>query len=96
VQWTVPPVPVAVPVYVVVVDGVTDFEPPATGVTEPIELLIVKEVACVVVHESAAESPVVIEVGEAVRVHVGGGGVTVTVTVVLQWTVPPVPVAVPV
>ena len=34
-QCTVPPAPVAVSVYVVLAVGDTDFEPLATGVTEP-------------------------------------------------------------
>ena len=53
-----PPDPVAVPVYVVVVVGETDFEPEATGVTEPILLSILNEVAFVVVHESDEDDPV--------------------------------------
>jgi hypothetical protein len=39
----------------VVVVGETDFEPEATGVTEPIPPLMVNEVACVVVHDTVEE-----------------------------------------
>jgi hypothetical protein len=81
----------------VVVEGVTDFEPAATGVTLPIAWSIVKEVACVVVHESVEECPVCMAVGLATSVQVGAGIIGgVTVTVAAQCTVPPVPVAVPV
>lgn len=55
---TVPPGPVAVPVYVVLVVGDTDFVPPATGVTLPILLFIENEVAFAVVHERVEDEPV--------------------------------------
>ena len=95
-QCTVPPGPVAVIVYVVSDIGVTDFEPPATGVTAPILLSIDAPVAFVVVQVSVEEPPFVTECGFAVSVQVGAGVVTVTVIVALQWTVPPLPIAVPV
>jgi hypothetical protein len=99
VQVTVPPGPTAVPVKVVLVavsDGVLT-EPEATGVTAPMLLSIVKEVACAVVHESVEVLPGLTLVGFAVSVQVGGGGgVLVIVTVAVQCTVPPAPVAVPV
>jgi hypothetical protein len=75
--------------------GETEVEPPATGVTAPTEWSMVIEVACAVVHERLEESPFWMLVGFAVSVHLGGGG-GVTVTVAVQWTVPPLPIAVPV
>jgi hypothetical protein len=93
---------------VVVVIGAVLVEPAATGVTVPILLSIENEVALVVVQERVDESPELIEVGFAVSVQASGGGPPppppqlevqtggVTVTVVVQVTVPPGPVAVPV
>ncbi len=77
--------------------GVTLREPEATGVTEPIPRLILKEVAPLVVQVRVDEVPGWMLVGDAVSVHVGagGGGVEVTVTVALHVIVPPAPVAVP-
>jgi len=89
---------------VVVVDGETELEPEATGVTEPTPLLILKDVAFAVVHERTEEAPVVIDVGEADSAHVGtegggggGGGTGAEVTVMdaEHVTEPPSPVAVP-
>ena len=60
--------------------GDTEVEPPATGETEPMPLLMDAEVAFVVVHKSADELPAVIELGFAESVQVGvGGGRTITV-----------------
>ena len=58
VQVTVPPGPVAVPVYVVLAVGDTLVEPELTGVTLPMLLSIAKDVAFVVVHESVEDAPV--------------------------------------
>lgn len=59
--------------------GETDFEPDATGVTEPTPLSIENEVALAVVHERDEESPFEIVVGFAESVQVGAeGGATVT------------------
>jgi hypothetical protein len=99
VQVIEPPAPVAVPVYVTVVAGVTVVVPDATGVTEPMLWSIENEVALVVVHERSVEAPVVISVEAAESTHVGavgGGGAAVTVIVALHCTEPPAPVAVPV
>jgi hypothetical protein len=99
VQWTVPPVPVAVSVYVVVEAGETGVEP--FTATEPMLLSRLTEVALVVVHVSVEELPVWIAVGFAESVQVGaeggggGGGVVVTVIVAAQCATPPAPVAVP-
>lgn len=97
-QCTVPPGPVAVPVYVVVVFGKTGRAPTATDATDPTPLSMVNEVAFAVCQESFAESPLVMVEGLMLNEHVGafGGGGVVTVTVVWQCTVPPGPVAVPV
>jgi len=84
---------------VVVVDGETELEPEATGVTEPTPLSILKVVAFAVVHERTDEAPVVIDVGEAEREHVGAdgdGGTGETFTDAEHVTEPPSPVAVPV
>ena len=57
-QVTVPPLPVAVPVYVVVTVGETVREPEATGVTTPMPLSIENDtVALVVTHESEDKFP---------------------------------------
>jgi hypothetical protein len=79
----------------------TLVEPAATGVTSPTPLSIVKSVASEVVHESVEESPGLTDDGLAESVQASSGGVPpppggVTVTVVVQVTVPPAPVAVPV
>jgi hypothetical protein len=79
---------------VVVVVGDVVADPAATGVTAPIPLSILKEVAFVVVQESVELSPACIDDGFALSVQVGRGGVTVTVTFAVQCTVPPEPVAV--
>jgi hypothetical protein len=97
---TEPPVPVAVPIKAVLVAIVVEVaEPPTTGITAPMALLIENEVAFVVVQERIEEPPEFTFVGFAESVQVGadgGGGVAVTVTVALQVTEPPEPVAVPV
>lgn len=98
-QEIVPPAPVAVPVYVVVTVGDTEFVPTLTGVTEPIPLLMLNVVAFDVVHDSVDEEPLLIVVGEAISVQtgaLGGGGADVTVIVAVHVTEPPAPVAVPV
>ena len=94
---TDPPAPVHVRVYVGVAVGVTDCVPLVALV--PVQpLLAVHEVAFVELHESVADPPVVIEVGFADRVAVGGVGGNVTdetVTVALAaGDVPPAPVQV--
>lgn len=95
-QVTVPPAPVAVPVYVVVTVGDTACVPAATGVTAPIPWLREKVVAFWVVHESVEEPPELMVVGFAVSVQATeGGGLEVTTTVAVHVTVPPAPVAVP-
>ena len=71
VHVAVPPAPVTVPVYVVVLDGETVREPEAVGVTTPIPRLILNAVAFAVDHTREDDSPSSIEVGVAVRVHVG-------------------------
>jgi hypothetical protein len=87
-----PSEPVAVPVYVVVVGGVTLVEPPAVGVTVPTLLLIANETAFFVVHESDEAPPAIMLEGVAESVQEGGGGLQVIC--VWQWTVPPGPMAV--
>ncbi len=95
----VPPGPVTVALYVVVSVGETTFEPPATGVTEPMPLSIEIDDALSVVHESVEEPPnVVIVVGDAESTQLGsgggGGGTSLTLTVFWHSTAPPGPVAV--
>lgn len=100
VHVTLPPEPVAVPVYVVVSVGLTEVEPEATGVTAPMLLSMEKPVALVVVHDKAEFSPLAIVSGFAESVQVGaggGGGNAVTLTGAVQVTVSPAElVAVPV
>jgi len=87
-----PSAPVAVRVYVVVVDGETLTLP--FRETEPTPLLIVTVVAPVVVQDSSEDPPLLMLVGEAAnRMIAGLDGPTVTVTLaVTVW--PPWPVAV--
>ena len=97
---TVPPAPVAVPVYVVLaVRAPVVVAPPETGVRVPMPWLMLNEFAFVVVHESVDAEPVCTDVGDAVRIQVGadgGGGVVVIVIVAAAHvTVPPGPEAVP-
>lgn len=89
--------PVAVPVYVVVVVGETDTVLDATGVDVPTPLSILKALAFSIVHERADDEPILIAAGEAESVQDGaeGGGVGVTVSVVAHVAVPPAPVTVP-
>lgn len=56
-QVTVPPAPVAVPVYVVFVVGEVVVAPEATDVVEPMPLSIINEAAFVVVHDSIEDEP---------------------------------------
>ena len=77
-----------------VVSAPVEVEPETVGVTAPMLLLILNEVALVVVHESVDEPPEVTEVGEAERVQVGFAGGGVTVTDVEQLACPPGPVTV--
>ena len=96
-QCTVPPEPVAVPVYVVSEVGDTEANPVATSVTTPTLWSMEKAFAPVVVHKSLAWLPTVTEVGLAESVQVGaagGGWIVVTVTVAEQCTKPPGPFAV--
>jgi hypothetical protein len=96
-QFTVPPGPVAVSRYVVLVEGCTSLLPAATGVTEPMLLLMDALVALVVVQESVAVSPGAMEDFDIARVQVGAGFVVVTVIGTEQWATSPVAlVAVPV
>lgn len=85
----VPPGPVTVPAYVVLLDGETSFEPLATGVTAPTPLSIENDEPFVVVHDKVDALPATIEVGLAESVQVGGGGVTFTVAE--QVVCPPEP-----
>ena len=85
----VPPVPVAVIVYVVVSAGDTEIEP--LGSTVPISGSIVHDAASVDVHSKVALSPCTMVDGVDVMSTVGGGSVTVTVT--SAPAVPPGPVA---
>ena len=87
----VPPGPVAVKVYVVVVVGLTEVV--VLGPKVPTPLLIETLVTFVVVQVSVDEFPLMIDAGLAVKLLiVGAGSVTVTVTVAV--VVPPGPVAV--
>ena len=86
---TVPPAPVAVSVYVVVAVGLTEILPLRGRLPRP--LSIVTDVAFVVVHVRVDDCPLVIVVGLAVKVALGG---VETVTVTCFVTVPPAPVAV--
>ena len=76
-----------------VVVGCTVTVPPDTGVTAPMPLSMLADVAFVVVHVSIADWPAVMLVGDAVKVAVGGGG-GCTVTVACAVAVPKRPVAV--
>jgi len=71
-QCAVPPTPVAVPVYVTVAAGETDCEPLPIA-TVPTPWSIENDTAFIVVHERAAELPVVIEAGLAESEQVGAG-----------------------
>ena len=85
------PAPAIVAVYVVVVVGETEIDPPAIGVTEPMPLSIEMLVALVVDHDSVVESPVLIDAGLADKDPVWTG---LTVTVAVRVVVPPTPVKV--
>ncbi len=75
-----------------VVVGLTELLPPAGRLGPP---LIDTLAASVVVQLNVADSPAVIEAGEAVKLStVGAAGAGLTVTVRLAVAVPPVPVAV--
>jgi hypothetical protein len=71
---TVPPAPVAVPVYTVVDVGDTECDPLATGVTDPIPRFIENDVALFVVHDRVEADPVCMEEGDAESTQVGAGG----------------------
>jgi hypothetical protein len=73
----VPPDPVAVAVYVVVVVGLTDCVPPfdCRVYLLPSDPLTVTCVALVAVTVSVEEPPLVIEVGLELMLTVGAGGV---------------------
>jgi hypothetical protein len=73
---TVPPGPLTVAVYVVLVVGETLLEPPETGVAAPMLLSIDMLVAFAVVHDSVEKPPEVMVVGIALSAQVGavGGG----------------------
>jgi hypothetical protein len=73
-----PPVPVAVRIYVVVIVGLTVLVPLIA--TEPIPWLIETVVALLVTHVNVAKAPEEIEIGAIVKVAVGAG-LTVTWTV---------------
>jgi len=63
----------------VVVVGLTETDPDASGVTAPIPLLIEAPVAAVVVHDKLADDPTNMFAGVAVRAAVTlGGGVDTT------------------
>ena len=68
----VPPGPVAVKAYVVVVVGLTGVEP--LGPKVPTPLLIVTLVTFVVDQVSVDEFPLMIDVGEAVKLLIVGDG----------------------
>jgi hypothetical protein len=68
---TEPPGPVAVRIYVVELATLSTTEPPDTGVTLPMPLLIEAEVAFVVDHVSVVVPGAVKEEGEAESVQVG-------------------------
>ena len=89
----VPPGPVAVSVYVVVVVGLTELLPLAARLAPP---LIDTLSASVVVQLKVDNPPAATVVGEAIKVSTVGnpGGAGLTVTVTLEVAVPPVPVAV--
>lgn len=89
-EVTVPPVPVAVKVYCVVVVGLTVVEP--EGDTTPIPWSMETVVAFAVVHVRVDEFPAVIVVGFAVSLAVGTDACTVTVAEAV--VLPPGPVAV--
>ena len=98
---TLPPAPVAINVYVVVVAGETLCDPLGTdslGTDAPFSVAVV---AFDVVHDSVAELPLTIDEGDANSDAVGiggggggGGGAAVTVTVAVLVTLPPAPVAI--
>jgi hypothetical protein len=99
VQVAVPPRPVTVPTYVVLVEITgARMEPPGeTGVTAPIALSMENPVALFVVQVSVGAVLVPTNaVGDATSVHVGAGlvGGGVTVTVAWQTVSPPGPSAV--
>jgi hypothetical protein len=89
VQLVLPPVPVAVAVYVVSLVGDTDTVPWPTGVLLPMPLSILTLDALVVSQVSVADPPDVMDCGDTESVQVGGGGVTVTLAV--QVLEPPRP-----
>ena len=69
-QVPFPPLPVAVMVYVVVTEGITDVVPTAVGVTVPIPLSMLTEVAFALVQVREEPVPNWIEGGEADSVQV--------------------------
>src|SRR3989440_5690226 len=87
---TVPPSPVAVKVYVVVTEGVTTVEVPATA---PTPWSMVSEVALLTLQDSVEELPIPIVAGLAAKLAIAGAGAR-TVTVVEDVAIPPAFVAV--
>jgi hypothetical protein len=88
-----------VPIKVVLVaSGCVVVEPLPSGVTIPISLLMLNDVAFSVVHESVVVASLKIVLGTAESVHAGspGGGGGVTAIVASHVAVPPALVAVPV
>jgi hypothetical protein len=92
---TVPPAPVAVPVYVVLATSAPVVVAPFdTGVSAPMPWLMLNELAFVVVHESVEAEPVRTDVGDAVRTQIGtdgGGGGGSTYMCAEQIVCPPGP-----
>src|ERR1051326_5079506 len=86
----VPPLPLAVRVYVVVAEGDTKSDPFRGCAPRPLSMLT--EVVFAVVQDSVEDWPLAMLVGEAVNVAEGPGWMTVTVT--CRVTVPPGPVPV--
>jgi hypothetical protein len=84
----VPPAPLHVIVYVVVLVGLTLWGPDVAVDTVQ---LAEHDVALVDDHVKVDDWPAVIKAGVAFNVTVGGGGGGVTVTVVLAEAVPPAP-----
>ena len=76
---------VTVPVYEVVKPGLTDKEPPATGVFAPIPWLTLKLTPPVEVQVSVEALPAVMAVGDAARVQLG---TPMIVTVAVQLVEP--------
>lgn len=87
----VPPAPLAVSVYVVVLCGRTSIDP-LSGIA-PIPLSMLAEVALEMAHESVAALPSPMIMGEAMNEICGAFG-ALTVTDLAAVAVPPGPVAV--